>query len=287
MGTLIRLRGEYHRRLVAEISFVKAKGRAWHERREEHSLRAAILRHLLQCLGAGSASRGENIIGVPEEQFIMHTEWFLNEAFSRAEGGSGDAWQAVGYCRNGLARIEEKYAYVRDIQKVLAKHPAIREELGGTVITPDIAVVKEIELGWEGESRPTSDGKEIQGTGTAVAEQTGLLGRPLALRAAVSCRWTIRSDRAQNTRTEALNLIRNRKGNTPHIVAVTFEPLPGRLSSLALGTGDLDCMYHVALAELEEAIRETGSEDHIEQIETLVKGRRLRDISDLPVDLAI
>ena len=57
------------------------------------------------------------------------------------------------------------------------------------------------------------------------------------LHASISCKWTIRSDRSQNTRTEALNLIRNRKGPLPHIVAVTAEPLPTRIASLALGTG--------------------------------------------------
>ncbi|MBO9364254.1 MAG: restriction endonuclease, partial [Roseiflexus sp.] len=63
------------------------------------------------------------------------------------------------------------------------------------------------------------------------------------LHASISRKWTIRSDRSQNIRTEAMNLIRNRKGHTPHIVAVTAEPLPTRIASLALGTGDLDCVY--------------------------------------------
>ncbi|HEX2911219.1 MAG TPA: NgoMIV family type II restriction endonuclease, partial [Chloroflexia bacterium] len=107
------------------------------------------------------------------------------------------------------------------------------------------------------------------------------------LHASISCKWTMRSDRAQNTRTEALNIIRGRKGNTPHIVAVTFEPMPTRLASIAMGTGDVDCTYHGALYELLEAVRETGREDSLELIETLVEGRRLRDISDLPLDLAI
>lgn len=106
------------------------------------------------------------------------------------------------------------------------------------------------------------------------------------LHASISCKWTIRSDRAQNTRTEALNLIRNRKGKVPIVVAVTFEPLPTRIASIALGTGDLDCTYHGALHELLEAVEEAGSEDQKEMLDTLVQGRRLRDISDLPFDLA-
>lgn len=107
------------------------------------------------------------------------------------------------------------------------------------------------------------------------------------LHASISCKWTIRSDRVQNSRTEALNLIRNRKGNLPHIVAVTAEPLPTRISSLALGTGDLDCIYHFALNELIEVVEKIGNDDQKESLTTLVNGRRLRDISDLPFDLAI
>ncbi len=107
------------------------------------------------------------------------------------------------------------------------------------------------------------------------------------LHASVSCKWTIRSDRSQNTRTEVLNLIRNRMGKVPIVVAVVFEPLPTRIASIALGTGDLDCVYHGALHELQEGIEEIGNEDQKEMLDTLVQGRRLRDISDLPFDLAI
>ncbi len=99
----------------------------------------------------------------------------------------------------------------------------------------------------------------------------------------------MRSDRAQNSRTEALNLIRNRKGHLPHIVVVTGEPLPSRLASLALGTGDLDCIYHFALYEMLEAVNEfgrQGREDIVETLNNLVLGKRLKDISDLPLDLS-
>lgn len=53
------------------------------------------------------------------------------------------------------------------------------------------------------------------------------LGKPI-LRASVSAKYTMRSDRAQNSRTEALNLIYNRKGHLPHIVVATAEPMPNR-----------------------------------------------------------
>ncbi len=41
------------------------------------------------------------------------------------------------------------------------------------------------------------------------------------------------------------------------------------------------------LPELIEAVKETGNEAAIETLDTLVDGRRLRDIADLPFALAI
>lgn len=111
-------------------------------------------------------------------------------------------------------------------------------------------------------------------------------GGKAILHASISAKWTMRSDRAQNSRTEALNLIRNRKGHLPHIVVVTGEPLPSRISSLALGTGDIDCVYHFALYELMSAVLDYGRDDIIETLNTLVEGKRLKDISDLPLDLS-
>ena len=117
-----------------------------------------------------------------------------------------------------------------------------------------------------------------------IRKQNG--GRAI-LHASISAKWTMRSDRAQNSRTEALNLIRNRKGHLPHIVVVTAEPLPSRIASLALGTGDIDCVYHFALNELGAAVDDYGHEDIAETLKTLVDGKRLKDISDLPLDLTV
>jgi hypothetical protein len=70
-------------------------------------------------------------------------------------------------------------------------------------------------------------------------------------------------------------------------VIVTAEPMPTRLASLALGTGDVDCVYHIALNELQSALEALNNEDQIDMLSTLITGRRLRDISDLPFDLAV
>ena len=61
----------------------------------------------------------------------------------------------------------------------------------------------------------------------------------------------------------------------------------GRLASLALGTGDIDCIYHFALHELVKAVVDTGAEDSIEMLNVLIEGKRIKDISDLPLDLTV
>ena len=54
-----------------------------------------------------------------------------------------------------------------------------------------------------------------------------------------------------------------------------------------MGTGDIDCVYHFALYELMEAVREAGADDAGILLKTLTDGKRLKDISDLPLDLCI
>ena len=153
---------------------------------------------------------------------------------------------------------------------------------GDYIVTPDIVVCR----------KPVAD-EMINQNDCLLGNDEMVLHTPLRranaqvdiLHASVSCKWTIRSDCSQNARTEGLNLIRNRKGKTPHIVVVVGEPLPGRIASLAYGTGDIDCVYYFALPELTEAAADSDSNSDL--LQTLVAGRRLRDISDLPFDLAI
>ena len=52
-----------------------------------------------------------------------------------------------------------------------------------------------------------------------------------------------------------------------------------------MGTGDIDCVYHFALGELQEAVKKLEHGDDL--LAAMIDGKRLRDISDLPLDLAI
>ena len=68
---------------------------------------------------------------------------------------------------------------------------------------------------------------------------------------------------------------------------MTGEPAPNRIASIALGTGDIDCVYHFALLELLETVQSLSFADAEEMLHTMIDGKRLRDIADLPLDLAI
>ena len=112
--------------------------------------------------------------------------------------------------------------------------------------------------------------------------------RGLYLHAAISCKWTIRSDRVQNIRHEGVILGRHRRGRQPHIVTVTCEPLPTRLAAIARGTGEVDCVYHVALDEIVEVMAQLDREGRFSlssELDVMVELReqdRLRPLDVLP-----
>lgn len=179
-----------------------------------------------------------------------------------------------------------QYQHLSSLDNLAKQYPDLKAALGTEyLVKPDIVIARYSEEDSFFDPQGALFAESNLPARLTPARQRNYKG--YILHAIVSCKWTIRSDRAQNTRTEALNIIRNRKGHTPHIVAVTAEPMPTRIASLALGTGDIDCVYHIALSELQEAIDAVKNHDQADMLRTLVEGRRLRDISDLPFDLVI
>ena len=232
----------------------------------------------------------KNYVGVSEQtiggRFEKITKDFLAEAFQLLHHLRPGRW-IYSTTQTAISGFDQ-YEHLGYLEKIIKPDKVLASALGTDyIIKPDIIVGRQ----------PVTDEEinqltEVIGAGETYAALTPLrevnhkTKRPI-LHASISCKWTIRSDRSQNTRTEALNLIRNRKGPLPHIVAVIGEPLPTRIAALALGTGDLDCVYHFALDELREAIGELDNQDQMDMLQILIEGRRLRDISDLPFDLAI
>lgn len=188
-----------------------------------------------------------------------------------------------GTSRAAIAACDQ-YEHLALLEEMAKREPRLAAAIGSDyLIKPDVMVLRypvPDDVINEGQDPPLVDTFTAKLTSIRAANST----LPI-LHASVSCKFTLRSDRAQNARSEALNLVRNRKGRQPHIVVVTAEPTPNRISSIALGTGDVDCTYHIALPELIEGIRELGMDDAYESIQQMVEGKRLKDIADLPFDL--
>jgi len=215
-------------------------------------------------------------------KFEQITRSFVRETFSALQSLRPGKWNFAPETRT-IFRFEQ-YQHLAALSDMAEKNPEIAVLLGSDyVIAPDVLVVREPEP-----DEFINAGQSI--VDGVVALRSGLRRRnnelPL-LHASISCKWTLRSDRAQNARSEALNLIRNRKGRSPHIAVVTGEPLPSRLASIALGTGDIDCVYHFALPELIAGVEKLGAEDSTRLVKIMVDGKRLKDITDLPLDLAV
>lgn len=210
---------------------------------------------------------------------------FVRNTFSRLSHIRPGDWlvQQVGGRNRRLIASFDQYAHLVALDRAAKDNRELAAALGNDyTITPDIIV-----------SRGLMDDQTINSSSLIVDSSTAQHaslrsangGLPI-LHASISCKWTLCSDRAQNARSEALNLIRNRKGRLPHAVVVTAEPSPSRIASIALGTGDIDCTYHFALDELKLAVEELDFPDAKEMLDILIEGKRLRDISDLPLDLA-
>lgn len=228
------------------------------------------------------------------KRFTSHTLWFVKTMFLELQDLRPGDW---GFALETPISQYQQYAHLAQLDKLAQDDRQLRAIVGSDyLIKPDITVFRQ----------PLDDGainrvkSLVSSSDPGIAERTLLRQSqstlPL-LHASISCKWTIRSDRSQNSRTEALNLIRNRKGPIPQIVVVTAEPLPKRIASIALGTGDIDCVYHMALPELNRATNfamtlatprnRSAFVEQQDALDTMVEGRRLRDISDLPFDLII
>ncbi len=246
-----------------------------------------IARLVAEKLGAkvGQKVKGQTA-GTLFEQITMQ---FISSTFPTLQHLRPGDWTVLSLGNQSSVKTFDfaQYEHLAYLSQLVEQNKQLSTMLGNDyMVAPDVVIYRDlyedIEIN-QGHQYINDDICKM----ASLRKKNG--GKPI-LHASVSAKWTMRSDRAQNSRTEALNLIRNRKGHLPHIIVVTGEPLPSRLASLALGTGDLDCVYHFALYELIDAVKEysqNGREDILETLENLVEGNRLKDISDLPLDLSV
>ncbi|MBI3944151.1 MAG: restriction endonuclease [Chloroflexi bacterium] len=282
--TISELRREYHRRVCAEIIRVHTSRGHLNFADSGNEASKRITWGIANRIGytANTETLSGQTIG---ERFERITKDFLEAAFQLLQHLRPGNWL---YSTQRPISDFDQYEHLAALKRIIQGNNELESALGRDyIIIPDIVVGR----------RPVTD-LEINANGTIVDlsepvanltpfREGNFADSRMLLHASISCKWIIRSDRSQNARTESLNLVRNRKGHVPHIAVVTAEPLPTRLASLALGTGDLDCVYHFALHELQATITDLDYDAHSDMLRILVEGRRLRDISDLPFDLAI
>lgn len=212
--------------------------------------------------------------------FEQVTRNYIERTFSALTHLRPGTW-AFPASQKEIARYEQ-YAHLDEIEQLVVANPELAVAMGRNyVIEPDVVIIRYPEP----DAVINSNQIVVDETFARRTSLRKINGVKPFLHASISCKWTLRNDRAQNARSEALILVRNRKGRLPHAVVLTAEPFPPRLASLALGTGDLDCVYHFALPELMNAV--SNNEVAANLVAVMVEGRRLKDISDLPLDLAV
>ncbi len=284
MDTLIALeRKNYHKALLESILTVDGNGVASNADKSSR-MSVAIAKGITDKLMVDTKTKAlGQTSGARFEEINMA---FLESTFPKLQNIRPGDWKILKLGNNNRLKTSDfcQYEHLAYLSELTRKNSELAASLGNDyMVAPDVIVYREL---CEDEEI-NQNAKLVDDTvckATDIRKKNG--GKPV-LHASISAKWTIRSDRAQNSRTEALNLIRNRKGHLPHIVVVTGEPLPSRLASLALGTGDIDCVYHFALYELIEAVKSVGDESSNEMLNILINGKRLKDISDLPLDLAV
>ncbi|MEU6724676.1 NgoMIV family type II restriction endonuclease [Nonomuraea wenchangensis] len=186
------------------------------------ALAGEILEQL--CVPAGAPT---NIPGNPGPLLESLVE--ADIAARLTQHGSGRRWVVA---RSRIVTEFSQYQHLHKVDSLVKSDPALAVTIGRDyLIKPDVTV--------------------------GIADPSG--GSPF-LHAAISCKWTIRSDRVQNIRHEFNQMIRHRRGRQPHLVTVTAEPLPSRLQSIARGTGEVDAVYHIAYDALNAAVQKVGNQ---------------------------
>ena len=276
-------RADFHKTLLQSLLTISDAGvpsNADKNNRTSVAIASGIARRLQAETGTKIAGQTS---GNDFEHFVAE---FVQATFLKLPHLRPGKWDVRQVGNRNRAEIGKyaQYAHLVALQAAAAENPALAASLGNDyTITPDVIVTR----GLEDDDAINAPGFLVDGSVATRADlRAGEEKSPL-LHASISTKWTLRSDRAQNARSEALNLIRNRKGRQPHIMVVTGEPTPSRLASLALGTGDIDCVYHFALDELAQSIQELNNSEAQDLLAIMVEGKRLKDISDLPFDLAV
>lgn len=283
-AVIAEARKKYHKGLLSESILTVDKDGIPSNADKDSKLSIAIAQGIASRL---TAEIREKTLGQTSgAKFEQLNMGFLQDTFPKLQNLRPGKWHIEKLGNRNAVKTSSfvQYEHLDYLGQLTKEDASLAASLGNDyMVSPDVVIYRESEPDdFINHPFPIVDST----TGNLASIRRSNNPLPI-LHASISAKWTMRSDRAQNSRTEALGLIRNRKGHLPHIIVVTGEPLPSRIASLALGTGDIDCVYHFALYELIESVKSCQAEDAMEMLDILIKGKRLKDISDLPLDLSV
>lgn len=213
-----------------------------------------IAEGMLNAMGLTFSAHGEGPLH-PGVELENHVRNDLSLALISA--GTSRRWKVN---RNRVITDFAQYSHLKRVDELVRSSPELRVAIGRDyLIKPDVTVgILDLDV----------------------------LGAAPFLHAAVSCKWTIRSDRVQNIRHECNQMIRHRRGRQPHLVTVTAEPLPSRLASIARGTGEIDAVYHIAFDALHTSVMTVANSTQRDAWHECVEQRRLLPYEDLAPTLS-
>lgn len=206
----------YHQSLINDGVLTVTNGIASNaDKSEKQSIYIAA--SICKQLGAGEtkAKLSGQTLG---KKFEILTCEFIKSTFPKMQGLRPGDWTVASAKGNAGIHISSfsQYAHLADLTRLLNENLALGSSLGNMyIVAPDIIVAR----------KPCPDSvlnQKMNIVGNEAAALSPLRAKnnsdPI-LHASISAKWTMRSDRAQNSRTEALSLIRDRKGALPHIAS--------------------------------------------------------------------
>jgi hypothetical protein len=232
------------------------------------------------------------------DQFARHVAADLELRFPREAGTivlperklfEFDQYRHVGALRGfETGRSKE---FVR-VWKQLTSHA--RKGASGPALARIESLIGDVESVIDGEAEHLANllaqvgDESLLGLDLTVSRATEPPARP-QLAVGLSLKWSLRTDRAQDCRSQGAKMSALRRGRMPHFGVLTMEPRPYMLNLLGGGSGDVDCVYHLDLPALTAAVetvyvgpRRTANRDLFRR---LVEQRRIRDYDELVAEI--
>jgi len=211
---IAELRQEYHRQICEEVVRIRRTRGIEYPNSADSGNKASIkiAWGIVRRLGCSI-----NYEGVQEQTagdlFEEITRNFLERAFSLLHHLRPGKWH-YSTAQTAISGFVP-YDHLAHLDDLIKKYPDLKSALRGDyIVKPDIIITR-APIPDDEINRPLElvTPKNQYARLTPLRESNHPKIRPI-LHASISCKWTIRSDRAQNTRTEALNL--SKRAPPPH-----------------------------------------------------------------------